>query len=157
MSGQHTQSAGKEGLYTLPSPGVPGWRRGSSRVSFKTSSRTGAYACTKPMLGFPAASTSEDGFLREQSSSLTGRGCAITLPQLTNVRLPWQVRSRGAQLLGVRRVLKRLKIRTCLDAAPRIISLFLRFATRHARCGEKSPRGAGFPRPLGVVSPQHRH
>lgn len=47
-SGQHTQNVGKEGLYSLSSPGVPGWRRGSSRVSLKTSSRTGAYACTKP-------------------------------------------------------------------------------------------------------------
>lgn len=123
MSDQHTQSVGKEGLYTLPSPGVPGWRRRSSRVSLKANSGTGAYACTEPVLGFPAASTSEDGFLRAQSSSLTGRGCAAIPPQPRNVRLPRQVRPRGRSVMGARRVLKRDKIRMCLDAAPRVISL----------------------------------
>lgn len=84
---------------------------------------TGAYACTKPVLGFPAASTSEDGFLRAQSSSLTGRGCAATPPQPRNVRLPRQVRPRGRSVMGALCVLKRDKIRMCLDAAPRVISL----------------------------------
>lgn len=100
MSGQHTQSVGKEGLYTLPSPGVPGWRRGSSRIALKMSSGTGAYACTKPIFGFRAACTSEDGFVRTQSSSLTARSCVATPPQPRNVRFPQQVRPRGRSVIG---------------------------------------------------------
>lgn len=109
---------------------------------------TGAYACTKPVLGFPAASTSEDGFLRAQSSSLTGRGCAATPPQPRNVRLPRQVRPRGRSVMGARRVLKRDKPGCC----PAGDFPFLLFAASRARRGEESPRGAGLPRPLGEVA-----
>jgi len=112
--------------------------------------------CTQPALGFPAASTSEDGFLRALSSSRTGQGCAVPPPQPRNVRLPRKAGPRGVPAMGARCAPERDKMRMCLDAAPRVMSpssgSLQTVPAAAGRAGEagaapRLPPGAGTERP----------